>query len=186
LEVKGSRKQVSLEEFSPFVTKILADFEAKKFHSKGVLVGNGLCDTPPKERLGAEVFSPHVLDAAKRHSVALVNSVQLYWAICELLSGKLTDTQAIREAILAADGYVDLRQFFRGSILVKQSAERTPNQLRAGWTWRKPWVLPQTSLSGKLRVCKKHAEKSGVARAVLGWVLEGYNFNAGCRLLLQQ
>jgi hypothetical protein len=115
LQIKGSRKQVSLEEFSPFVTKILADFEAKKFHSKGVLVGNGLCETPPKERLGAEVFSPHVLDAAKRHSVALVNSVQLYWAICELLSGKLTDTQAIREAILGADGYVDLRQFFRGS-----------------------------------------------------------------------
>jgi hypothetical protein len=115
LEVKGSRKQVSLDEFSPFVTKILADFDAKKFHSKGLLVADGLCETPPKERLGEEVFSSHVLDAAKRHSVALVNSVQLYWAICELLSGKPTDTQAIREAILVADGYVDLRQFFSDS-----------------------------------------------------------------------
>jgi|SRR5271157_287199 len=115
LEVKGSKKQVSLDEFSPFAIKILTDFEAKKLHSKGLFVANGLCETLPKERSGPEVFSPHVLEAARTHSVALVNSVQLYWAICELLSGKLTDTEAVRETILAGNGYVDLRQFFRDS-----------------------------------------------------------------------
>jgi len=61
------------------------------------------------------VFSPHVLDASKRHSVALVNSGELYWVICELLSGAISDCAPIREKILASSGYVDLRKFCKKS-----------------------------------------------------------------------
>jgi hypothetical protein len=111
VEVKGSKNQIAQSEFSPFVTKILADAEVNKKYSKGILVGNGLCETEPSERLGDSVFSPHVLDGAKRNSVALINAVELYWLCCAMLRGDLVDKNAIREAILAGNGYVDLKPF---------------------------------------------------------------------------
>jgi hypothetical protein len=111
LEVKGSKNQIPLDEFSPFTTKILADFQATNVHSKGILVGNGLCLEMPNTRLGSGVFSPHVLDAAKRNSVALVNSVELYATVCNLFEGRINDLEAIRETILTANGYADLTRF---------------------------------------------------------------------------
>jgi hypothetical protein len=111
VEVKGSKNQIAQSEFSPFVTKILADSEAKKVFSKGILVGNGLCEAEPTKRLGDAVFSPHVLEGSKRHSVALVNSVELYWLCCALLRGDAVDKNAVREAILTGNGYVDLKPF---------------------------------------------------------------------------
>ncbi len=111
VEVKGSRNQISQSEFSPFVTKILADSDVSKTFSKGILVGNGLCETEPLGRLGEAVFSQHVLDGAGRHSVALINSVELYWLCCALLRGDLVDKGAVREAILNGNGYVDLKSF---------------------------------------------------------------------------
>jgi len=111
VEVKGSKNQISQSEFSPFVTKILADSEVKKKYSKGILVGNGLCETEPGNRLGDSVFSPHVLDGAKRNSIALINSVELYWLCCVLLRGDPVDKNAVREAILTGNGYVDLKPF---------------------------------------------------------------------------
>jgi hypothetical protein len=111
VEVKGSKNQIAQSEFSPFVTKILADAEVNKKYSKGILVGNGLCETEPSKRLGDSVFSPHVLDGAKRNSVALINAVELYWLCCAMLRGDLVDKSAIREAILAGNGYVDLKPF---------------------------------------------------------------------------
>jgi hypothetical protein len=111
VEVKGSKNQVAQSEFSPFVTKILADAEVNKKYSKGILVGNGLCETEPSKRPGASVFSPHVLDGAKRNSVALINSVELYSLCCALLRGDSVDKNAVREAILTGNGYVDLKPF---------------------------------------------------------------------------
>jgi hypothetical protein len=111
VEVKGSKKQIALDEFSPFVVKILADHQATNVISKGILVGNGLCETAPEDRLGDAIFSPHVLDGAKRNSVALINSVELYWVCCTLLDGAALDRQAVREAILGGNGYVDLKPF---------------------------------------------------------------------------
>jgi hypothetical protein len=111
VEVKGSKNQIAQSEFSPFVTKILADAEVNKKYSKGILVGNGLCETEPSKRLADSVFSPHVLDGAKRNSVALVSAVELYWLCCALLRGDLVDKNAIREVILAGNGYVDLKPF---------------------------------------------------------------------------
>ncbi len=111
VEVKGSKNQIAQSEFSPFVTKILADAEVNKKYSKGILVGNGLCETEPSKRLGESVFSPHVLDGAKRNSIALVNAVELYWLCCALLRGDPLDKNAVREAILAGNGYVDLKPF---------------------------------------------------------------------------
>ncbi len=115
LEVKGSKKQISLDEFSPFVPKILADFQASHCASKGVLVGNGLCEEPPTKRIGDKVFSSHVLQAARSHSIALVSSVELYAVICGVLSGDITELERIREAILTTNGYVNLMQFWRKS-----------------------------------------------------------------------
>jgi len=69
------------------------------------------CLEPPVNRLGEQVFSPHVLDAAKRHSVVLINSVELYWVICGVLSGRIDDYERIREAVLTTNGHVDLRRF---------------------------------------------------------------------------
>ncbi|MGC2466167.1 MAG: hypothetical protein WA517_13300, partial [Candidatus Acidiferrum sp.] len=53
-EIKGSKKQIALDEFSPFIPKILADLGANGYQSKGILIGNGLCETKPKDRLGAD------------------------------------------------------------------------------------------------------------------------------------
>jgi hypothetical protein len=75
------------------------------------LVGNGLCLEDPQNRLGDRVFAPHVLDAAKQNSVALINSVELYWLVIGVLEGKITDCTRIREEILTRSGYVDLRRF---------------------------------------------------------------------------
>jgi hypothetical protein len=111
VEVKGSKNQIAQSEFSPFVTKILADAEVSKKYSKGILVGNGFCEAEPNKRIGDSVFSPHVLDGAKRNSVALVNSVELYWLCCALLRGDPIEKSAAREAILTANGYVDLKPF---------------------------------------------------------------------------
>jgi hypothetical protein len=111
VEVKGSKNQIAQSEFSPFVTKILADAEVNNKYSKGILVGNGFCETEPSKRLGDSVFSPHVLDGAKRSSVALINSVELYCLCCALLRGDSVDKGAVREAILTGNGYVDLKPF---------------------------------------------------------------------------
>ena len=111
VEAKGSKNQIAQSEFSSFVTKILADADVKKKYSKGMFVGNGMCQNEPGKRLGEAVFSPHVLDGAKLNSVALVNSVELYWLCCALLRGDLVDKSKVREAILATNGYVDLKPF---------------------------------------------------------------------------
>jgi hypothetical protein len=111
LEVKGSKNQILQSEFSPFITKIVADADVSQRFSKGILVGNGLCESEPKDRLGDSVFSKHVLGGAKRHSVALVNSVELFWLCCALLRGDQIERERVREAILAANGYVDLKPF---------------------------------------------------------------------------
>jgi len=111
IEVKGSKNQITQSEFSPFVTKIMADAEIKGDYGKGILVGNGLCETEPGKRAGDSVFSKHVLEGAKRHSIALVNSVELYWLCCALLRGDAVDKNAVREAVLAQNGYVDLKRF---------------------------------------------------------------------------
>jgi hypothetical protein len=111
IEVKGSRKQIALDEFSPFVVKILADQQASNVISKGIMVGNGLCETRPEERLVDVVFSPHVLEGSKRNSIALINSIELYWLCCTLLEGGTVDKAAVREAILNGNGYIDLKPF---------------------------------------------------------------------------
>lgn len=111
LEVKGSKKQITFDELSPFIVKIVADQQSSNKSSKGILVGNGLCETPPEERLGDGVFSAHVLRAASDHSVALVNSVELYWLLCGILGGAVNNLDAVREHILGSRGYVDLRPF---------------------------------------------------------------------------
>ncbi len=117
VEVKGSKNQIVQSEFAPFVTKILADSEISGKYSKGILVGNGLCESEPKSRLGPDVFSPHVLDGAKRHSVALINSVELYWLCCAILRGDGVDKAIVREAILTGNAYVDLKPFCGVAIL---------------------------------------------------------------------
>ena len=115
IEVKGSKNQIPLDEFGTFNTKLLADFQATGVHKKGIFVGNGLCLEKPETRLGERVFSPHVLEAAKRNSVALVNSVELYAVVCNVLDGLITDLAAVREHILNANGYADLRGFIKKS-----------------------------------------------------------------------
>jgi hypothetical protein len=113
LEIKGSKKQITLDEFSPFIPKILADFGAKGYPSKGILIGNGLCEAKPKDRLAEKAFSSHVLDAAKTQSIALVNSVELYCVLCGVLSGEIKDVASIREKILNTNGFVSLLGYCR-------------------------------------------------------------------------
>ena len=111
VEVKGSKNRIVFDEFSPFVVKILADHQASSVVSKGILIGNGLCEKRPETRLGDVVFSQHVLDGSKRNSVALINSTELYWLCCTLLGGDTVDKNAVREAILNGNGHVDLKPF---------------------------------------------------------------------------
>ncbi len=70
-------------------------------------------ETASESRKG--VFSPHVLQAAQTNAVALVNSVELYSVVCAVLSGEIVDCAPIREAILGASGYVNLRRFYKKS-----------------------------------------------------------------------
>jgi hypothetical protein len=114
LEVKGSKKQIGLDEFSPFIPKILADLGASGRQSKGILIGNGLCETVPSSRVGEKMFSPHVLEAAKSQSIALVNSVDLYCVLSGVLSGEIKDPGPIRERILTTSGFVPLVDCCRG------------------------------------------------------------------------
>lgn len=111
VETKGSKNQIAQSEFSPLVTKVLADAEDTKTFSKAIFVGNGLCETEPGSRLGDKVFSSHVMAGAKLNSVALINAVELYWLCCALLRGDNVDKAAVREAILTSNGYVDLKPF---------------------------------------------------------------------------
>ena len=113
MEIKGSKKQIALDEYSPFVPKILADFKAKGTQSKGILVGNGLCEMPPRDRLGEKVFSPHVLEAAKTQSVALVNTIELYCVVSGALSGKVKtqELEQIREKVLNTNGFASLIEY---------------------------------------------------------------------------
>ena len=113
LEVKGSKKQIGLDELSPFIPKILADLNVKGHPSKGILIGNGLCETKPTDRLGEKVFSPHSLTAAKTQSIALVNSVELYVAVCGVLSGEVKNLnlEHMREKILSTSGFASLLEF---------------------------------------------------------------------------
>lgn len=111
VEVKGSKNQISQSEFSSFVTKIVVDAEVNNGYGKGILVGNGLCESEPGGRIGNAVFTGHVIDGATRHSIALVNSVELYWLCCALLRGDKIDKDAVREVILTTNGYVDLKPF---------------------------------------------------------------------------
>ena len=111
VEAKGSKNAISQTEFAVFPPKILADAEVSKKYSKGVLVGNGFCEKPPTDRLGEVVFTAHALDGAKRMSVALINSVELYWLCCTMLEGSTVDKATVREKILTTNGYVDLKPF---------------------------------------------------------------------------
>ncbi len=111
LEVKGSKKQILLDDFSPLAHKLLADHQNTGKASKGILVGNGLCEDAPETRLGEGVFSRHALEAARRSSVALINSVELYWLIAGVIAGRIKDLAAVRENILTTNGYVDLRSY---------------------------------------------------------------------------
>lgn len=111
VETKGSKNQIAQNEFAPLVIKLLADSDVSHSFSKGILVGNGRCETEAGTRLGDTVFTTHVLDGAKRNSVALINSVELYWLCCALLRGDNVDKNAVREAILTGNGYVDLKPF---------------------------------------------------------------------------
>lgn len=111
VEIKGSRKQIALDDFSPLLNKLLADLQNSSKASKGILVGNGLCEDEPSSRLGESIFSAHVLDAARRSSVVLLNSVELYWLVTGVLSGEIKDIGSIRESILATNGYLDLRPY---------------------------------------------------------------------------
>lgn len=111
VEVKGSKNQIPFDEFSKFVPKLLEDFNLAGVQPKGIFVGNGYCEKPPQDRIGETVFSPHVLQAAKTHSIALINSVELYWLVCGVLAKEVTQYEAIRESILSASGYVDLKPF---------------------------------------------------------------------------
>jgi len=56
LEIKGSKNQISLDEFTPFVTKILADLQNTKIQSKGILIANGLCFDKPEDGWGKWYF----------------------------------------------------------------------------------------------------------------------------------
>src|SRR5260370_16344850 len=115
LEVKGSKRQIGMDEFSTFLVKLLSDGEKSGFKSKGILLGNALCEESADTRLDHRLFSPHLLQGAKDNSIALINSAELYWLICGILSGEITDLAAIREAILTNSGYVDLRPFCKQS-----------------------------------------------------------------------
>ena len=48
------------------------------------------------------VFSAEVLEVAERNAVSLVNSVELYWIVCGVLSKEIDDLETIREAILSS------------------------------------------------------------------------------------
>jgi hypothetical protein len=54
--MQGSKNLVGLEEFSLFISKLLEDFRHTKIQTKGILIGNGLCEKPPITRLGKLVF----------------------------------------------------------------------------------------------------------------------------------
>jgi hypothetical protein len=133
LEIKGSKKQIGLDEFSPFIPKILADLKSKGYQSKGILIGNGLCEALPKDRLGEKVFSPHVLEAAKTQSIALINSIELYCVVCDILAGQIQsqDLELMREKILKTSGFVSLLEYCKS---LPMGLEPPKRGIKAGTT----------------------------------------------------
>ena len=121
LEIKGLKNQTSLKEFSGLPIKVLKDFELTGSSSKGILVANGFCEDPPGTRTGDKIFSPHVIEAAKGNSVALINAVELYAVVCGVMLGEITDLEQIREKIISTSGYVDLFSFCKTNPLAPAS-----------------------------------------------------------------
>jgi hypothetical protein len=111
LQAKASQREISCAEFLWFTPKLTADGQHTEFRGKSVFVGNGFNESPPGTRLGTVIFSAKVLAEAEKQSVSLLNSAELYWVVCGVLSKEIEDLERIREAILTASGYVDLRPF---------------------------------------------------------------------------
>ncbi len=111
LQVGASSRQITCEEFKMFAPKVVEDNKHTQVPSKRVFVGNGFNETPPGTRLGTVIFSPRVVEEAQEQSISLLNSVELYWVVCGVLSKEIDDLERIREAILTTSGYVDLRPF---------------------------------------------------------------------------
>jgi hypothetical protein len=100
VEVKGSVKQIDLEDFRQLL-HYLIDCKADKKPVKGILVGNHFCEKPPNERGGP--FTEDALDAAKRHDVSLATTVELFKALQKLDEQKITPEE-VRNKILSASG----------------------------------------------------------------------------------
>jgi len=100
VEVKGSVKQIDLEDFRQLL-HYLIDCKAYKKPVKGILVGNHFCEKPPNERGGP--FTERALEDAKKLDVSLATTVELFKALQKLDEQKITPEE-VRNKILSASG----------------------------------------------------------------------------------
>jgi len=100
VEVKGSVKQIDLEDFRQLL-HYLIDCKAYKKPVKGILVGNHFCEKPPNER--GSPFTERALEDAKKLDVSLATTVELFKALQKLDEQKITPEE-VRNKILSASG----------------------------------------------------------------------------------
>ena len=105
VEIKGSTKAITLDDFSQLTNKRTDDFKITNDYKQALLIGNGFRLRPPKERPSEVVFDAnHVIPSAVRQDVSLLNTIDLYQMISRILSGDSFDLKAIRETILSSKG----------------------------------------------------------------------------------
>lgn len=109
IEVKGSNKSINKDDLGQLVVDIGRHLTETGQSIKGILIGNGWRNIPPKEREtgNKKIFPKEIAEAAEDHNVGLLSSVVLFSAYCQLLDGKLSK-QDFFNNLFSSSGIVKL------------------------------------------------------------------------------
>ena len=104
VEVKGKKKAFSLTDLRQ-LGHYLEDAELDRRQVKGIFVGNHYRNRKPAKR--SQAFPPNVIQYANRRSIALVATIDLFRAICQVRAGERKASEVIG-LLFAGKGVVSL------------------------------------------------------------------------------
>ncbi|WP_155623709.1 hypothetical protein [Burkholderia territorii] len=108
-ECKGVSKSISLAHLRQVQDYVLKYEEDEGAAGKGILFGNAWREMPPDERNTRDrpIFPGNVVERAQQFGVALVSSVDFFYAFSRFLDGAVP-AEAVLAAITGANGIADL------------------------------------------------------------------------------
>ena len=103
VEIEGTRGQVGIQKYRQLRDYIDERALRGADPTKGIIVGNGLMDTPLGER--GEQFSPQLVAAAKRQKYCLLSTMELFKLVQSALTvSSAKNKKALRRQILEQTG----------------------------------------------------------------------------------